>query len=91
MGIVSLIFFTWLVHQYHRPLAMAGLYTALVSLFSLFGGAELSETLIAALVTFLYMAGFFWVLDRYSHTMLTWVSLVFAGTLIWFGGGVWLA
>lgn len=91
MGIVSLIFFTWLVHKYHRPLAMAGLYTALVSLFSLFGCAELSETLIAALVTFLYMAGFFWVLDRYSHTMLTRVSLVFAGTLIWFGGGVWLA
>lgn len=91
MGIVSLLFFTWLVHQYQRPLVMAAFFTALVSLLSLYNSAKLFETLSTALITFLYMAGFFWILNRYRHTTLTWILLVFAGTLLWFGAGVWLA
>ncbi len=91
MGIVVLIFFAWLLHQYHRPLRMAAFYTGLMALLGLLTGASLGALLPAALITLAYMSGFFWLLDRYSDTLVIWLALLFSGTLLWFGAGILLA
>jgi hypothetical protein len=90
MGIVVLIFFAWLVHQNHRPLRMAALYTGLMALLSLLAGAGLGTLLLNGMVTLAYMSGFFWLLDRYSDTLVIWFVLLFSGALLWFGAGILL-
>jgi len=85
MGIIVIMVFIWLVNQFHKPILFAALYSGIGFVYGLVFSEPLIGLLISTLISLVYFGLFFSILERFSHTILTWCGIVVGGILLWFG------
>ena len=76
ISFILLAAFIKLSIHYNNPLVLAGLYTAIATLFSAMFGVGIVVLLVSAAITFGLMWLFFWLLVRYEDTSVWWGLVV---------------
>lgn len=77
--------FAWLVHAFERPFLFALVYSGLSAVFALVTGAGVMTASVLFGITVIFCSIYFYLLDRFSDTLVTWLAILFGGALLWFG------
>ncbi|QYO67318.1 hypothetical protein [Leptolyngbya sp. 7M] len=76
LGIILLAAFVKLSVHYHKPIVLAGAYTAVAFLLNLAISEDFLAEVLAAPVTMALMWLYFWLLDRYFESGLWWLIMI---------------
>ncbi len=61
-----------LLEQNEKPFLCASIYSAIFFILSLLFGFELFDSLVGSLISFVFAAIYFWLLDRFMNSLWFW-------------------
>ncbi len=83
LGLVILFAMAFIQGQVEKPFLFAGIYAALILCIQLMFGSGVVGGLIAAVLAFVFAAGYFYMLNMVRDKLVLWIVVLIAGPVIW--------
>lgn len=77
------MFFGWLVTNYKQPIMFAGLAAGLFFVLGLVFEAGVAAAAISAVSVLVFSVPYFWLIDRYSDSILIWLCVLVGFPFLW--------
>ena len=84
LQLVVLIFAGWLVTNYGRPLMFAGTCAGVICILAIVFGAGVAAALLNGVVALVFAVPYFWLIERYSDTVVIWLAVLVGFPVCWF-------